>query len=250
MLSRRTMLQGLGGGGAMLTAACAGPGSAPSEAPVASRGPVTLTFLSWRPRPWTSSPPSGGVRQEEQHHHRGGQDGRLRAAEADHHVRQRQRARTCSIQSSSPCPGCTTADSCSRLDATSRGTRSPSRGTGPCWASSAGARRPTACPTGSEPFAVYYNKTLFKQRGIDDPWERARNQGDWTLEEMVEAARKINDPANDVWGLDWGPHEIAYGIGPPDLDAGRLPPPVRPQRGVHAAAAGGDAGASTGPSTG
>ena len=41
---------------------------------------------------------------------------------------------------------------------------------------------------------------------------RTRNQGDWTMEEMAEAARRINDPANDVWGLDWGMTDV-YGIG-------------------------------------
>jgi multiple sugar transport system substrate-binding protein len=64
-----------------------------------------------------------------------------------------------------------------------------------------------------EPFGIYYNKTLFKQKGIEDPWVRSRNQGDWTLEEMVEAARKLNDPANDVFGLDWSTGDM-YGIGP------------------------------------
>jgi fructooligosaccharide transport system substrate-binding protein len=59
-------------------------------------------------------------------------------------------------------------------------------------------------PYWSEPHAIYYNKTLFKQKGIEDPWVRTRNQGDWTLEEMVDAARRINDPANDVWGMHWG----------------------------------------------
>jgi ABC-type glycerol-3-phosphate transport system substrate-binding protein len=56
----------------------------------------------------------------------------------------------------------------------------------------------------SEPHAIYYNKTLFKQKGIEDPWVRTRNQGDWTLDEMVDAAKRINDPANDVWGMHWG----------------------------------------------
>jgi ABC-type glycerol-3-phosphate transport system substrate-binding protein len=64
-----------------------------------------------------------------------------------------------------------------------------------------------------EPFSIYYNKSLFRQRGIPDPWDRAQNKGDWTIEEMVDAARKINDPANDVWGLDWGPNS-AYNLGP------------------------------------
>ncbi|HEX2066814.1 MAG TPA: extracellular solute-binding protein [Candidatus Thermoplasmatota archaeon] len=68
-------------------------------------------------------------------------------------------------------------------------------------------------PYWAEPFAIYYNKTLFRQKGIEDPWTRTRNQGDWTLEEMVEAARRINDPANDVWGLDWSTTSLT-GIGP------------------------------------
>ncbi|MDQ3699406.1 MAG: extracellular solute-binding protein [Chloroflexota bacterium] len=64
-----------------------------------------------------------------------------------------------------------------------------------------------------EPAGIYYNKALFRQKGVTDPWDRAQNKGDWTIEEMVDAARKINDPANDVWGLDWGPHS-AYNLGP------------------------------------
>jgi ABC-type glycerol-3-phosphate transport system substrate-binding protein len=40
-------------------------------------------------------------------------------------------------------------------------------------------------PYWSEPHAVYYNKTLFKQKGIEDPWVRTRNQGDWTLDEWT-----------------------------------------------------------------
>lgn len=67
-------------------------------------------------------------------------------------------------------------------------------------------------PYWSEPFGVYYNKTLFKQKGVPDPWEQAQNQGDWTLNDMLSAAQKISDPANDVWGLDWGFYDF-NGIG-------------------------------------
>lgn len=67
-------------------------------------------------------------------------------------------------------------------------------------------------PYWSEPFSVYYNKTLFKQKGVADPWEQSQNQGDWTLDDMLSAAQKISDPANDVWGLDWGFYDI-NGIG-------------------------------------
>jgi ABC-type glycerol-3-phosphate transport system substrate-binding protein len=68
-------------------------------------------------------------------------------------------------------------------------------------------------PYWAEPFSLYYNKTLFRQRGVPDPWERAQNRGDWTLEELVEAARKLNDPAADVWGMQWGMGDY-HGIGP------------------------------------
>jgi len=64
-----------------------------------------------------------------------------------------------------------------------------------------------------EPFGIYYNKSLFKKRGVADPWERSTNRGTWTLEEMVEAAKKITDPANDLWGIDWGPGD-ANNMGP------------------------------------
>jgi ABC-type glycerol-3-phosphate transport system substrate-binding protein len=70
-----------------------------------------------------------------------------------------------------------------------------------------------AVPYWVEPFAIYYNKSLFRQKGVEDPWSRARSQGDWTMEEMVDAARKINDPANDVYGLDWEQLDM-HGIGP------------------------------------
>jgi ABC-type glycerol-3-phosphate transport system substrate-binding protein len=36
-------------------------------------------------------------------------------------------------------------------------------------------------PYRNESFAVSYNKSLFRRKGIDDPWTRSRNQGDWTL---------------------------------------------------------------------
>jgi ABC-type glycerol-3-phosphate transport system substrate-binding protein len=67
-------------------------------------------------------------------------------------------------------------------------------------------------PYWNEPFAVYYNKSLFRQKGVEDPWTRSRNQGDWTLEEMLDAARKLNDPPNDVYGMQWE-LETVYGIG-------------------------------------
>jgi ABC-type glycerol-3-phosphate transport system substrate-binding protein len=61
-----------------------------------------------------------------------------------------------------------------------------------------------------EPFGIYYNKSLFKKKGIPDPWEKRDKPGEWTLEEMLDAARRATDPSQDEWGLDWarGYHDI------------------------------------------
>lgn len=63
-------------------------------------------------------------------------------------------------------------------------------------------------PYWSEPFSAYYNKTLFKQKGVPDPWEQTQNPGDWTLDDMLSAAQKISDPPNDVWGMDWNFYDL------------------------------------------
>lgn len=64
-----------------------------------------------------------------------------------------------------------------------------------------------------EPFGIYYNKTMFQKKGIPDPWAKAGTAaGTWTFEEMVDAARRATNPAENEWGLDWG---IGYhDIGP------------------------------------
>jgi ABC-type glycerol-3-phosphate transport system substrate-binding protein len=61
-----------------------------------------------------------------------------------------------------------------------------------------------------EPFAVYYNKTMLQKKGIADPWEKRERPGEWTLEEMLDTARRATNPAEDEWGLDWayGYHDI------------------------------------------
>ena len=55
-----------------------------------------------------------------------------------------------------------------------------------------------------EPFGIYYNKTMFKKKGIADPWEKKDKPGEWTLEEMLDACRKATNRAEDEWGMDWG----------------------------------------------
>lgn len=42
---------------------------------------------------------------------------------------------------------------------------------------------------------LYYNKDLFDKAGLDYP------TADWTWDDAIEAGKKINDPANGVWGL-------------------------------------------------
>ncbi len=42
---------------------------------------------------------------------------------------------------------------------------------------------------------LYYNKDLFDKAGIAYP------SADWTWQDAVEAGKKLNDPANGVWGL-------------------------------------------------
>ncbi len=61
-----------------------------------------------------------------------------------------------------------------------------------------------------EPFGIYYNKTMFKKKGIADPWDKKDKPGEWTQEEMLDAARKATNPAEDEWGMDWayGHHDI------------------------------------------
>ena len=42
---------------------------------------------------------------------------------------------------------------------------------------------------------LFYNKDLFDKAGLDYP------TADWTWNDVVEAGKKLNDPANGVWGL-------------------------------------------------
>jgi multiple sugar transport system substrate-binding protein len=61
-----------------------------------------------------------------------------------------------------------------------------------------------------EPFGIYYNKTMFQKLGIPDPWQKRDKPGEWTLEEMLDAARRATNPSTNDWGLDWatGYHDI------------------------------------------
>lgn len=58
--------------------------------------------------------------------------------------------------------------------------------------------RLTAVPFVSKTFAMAYNKDLFDQAGVDYP------TSDWTEEDMLDAAEKINALGDDIYGLRWG----------------------------------------------
>jgi multiple sugar transport system substrate-binding protein len=46
------------------------------------------------------------------------------------------------------------------------------------------------------PLAVYYNKALFDKAGVAYP------KDGWTWDDFLNAAKKLTDPANKVWGVD------------------------------------------------
>ncbi len=48
--------------------------------------------------------------------------------------------------------------------------------------------------------AMFYNKNLFEEKGVPFPSEDPNNP--WTWEQVLEAAKKLNDPANGVYGID------------------------------------------------
>ncbi|WP_141430514.1 sugar ABC transporter substrate-binding protein [Bacillus sp. 03113] len=48
--------------------------------------------------------------------------------------------------------------------------------------------------------AMFYNKNLFKKAGLEFPSEDPKNP--WTWEQVLDAAKKINDPKNGIYGID------------------------------------------------
>jgi multiple sugar transport system substrate-binding protein len=55
---------------------------------------------------------------------------------------------------------------------------------------------------------IYYNKDLFKSKGVDDPADLAK-QGKWDWDNFLRVAQALTDPANKVYGFSmtnwWGP---------------------------------------------
>jgi multiple sugar transport system substrate-binding protein len=55
---------------------------------------------------------------------------------------------------------------------------------------------------------IYYNKDLFKAKGVDDPADLAK-AGKWDWDNFLRVAQELTDPANKVYGFSmtnwWGP---------------------------------------------
>jgi len=63
-----------------------------------------------------------------------------------------------------------------------------------------------ALPMDADPNAVFYNKTMLQKAGLKDPWTDLK--GDWTLDDMIEMARKVTQDTDrdgkiDQWGIAW-----------------------------------------------
>lgn len=69
-----------------------------------------------------------------------------------------------------------------------------------------------AIPYDHGPQMLWYNAELFKKRGVTPPTDK------WTWDDVLEAAKKITDPAQNQWGiLDGGPNagwSMAAYLGP------------------------------------
>lgn len=57
-------------------------------------------------------------------------------------------------------------------------------------------------PLAESSIALFYNRKMFEAKGIPFP---SRNPDEpWTWEQVLAAARKLNDPANGIYGIDPG----------------------------------------------
>ncbi|HXI18315.1 MAG TPA: extracellular solute-binding protein [Chloroflexota bacterium] len=70
-----------------------------------------------------------------------------------------------------------------------------------------------ALPMDADPNAVFYNKTMLQKAGIKDPW--ADGKGDWTVEDMIDMARKVTQDTDrdgkiDQWGIAWAYTAVSH----------------------------------------
>ncbi|MGG1516145.1 sugar ABC transporter substrate-binding protein [Paenibacillus oryzisoli] len=68
-------------------------------------------------------------------------------------------------------------------------------------------------PFSTPPNMMYYNKNLFKEKGLKTPSELYK-EGNWTYDEMLKAAQALTQPDKGVYGMNlirpagWGPSWI------------------------------------------
>lgn len=56
-------------------------------------------------------------------------------------------------------------------------------------------------PFSTPPNMIYYNKNLFKAKGLKTPMELYK-EGNWTYDELEKAATAISDPSQGIYGFD------------------------------------------------
>ena len=212
------MLSGLGVGltGAVL-AACGAPGVGGGEAkPSARTQPITITFMSWRPnamdrfqKKWEEwATPRKITIDIDKLANSGDRDTKLTAQLAAD-----QAPDATDSNSGTDFPRCEAGHFMVLDKYLSRDKISQEKDYGLTYAEK-WRNKVYQLAYWVEPYGIYYNKTMFKRKSIADPWEKKDKPGEWTLEEMMESARKATDPGNDEWGLDWSRGYDQGGIGP------------------------------------
>ncbi len=69
-----------------------------------------------------------------------------------------------------------------------------------------------SAPFGTSMQVLYYNRTLFKDAGIEPPTADMGKR--WTWEQVLEAGKKIAKPADNVWGFTFEQQERPYQLLP------------------------------------
>ncbi len=69
-----------------------------------------------------------------------------------------------------------------------------------------------SAPFGSSMQVLYYNKAMFNAAGITPPAPELAKR--WTWEQVVEAARKMTKPAENIWGFTFEQQERPYQLLP------------------------------------
>ena len=54
-------------------------------------------------------------------------------------------------------------------------------------------------PYDNSSFAIYYNKAMFDAAGI--PYPPGEGKKPWTMEQLLDAAKKLTNPSKGQWGL-------------------------------------------------